>query len=53
MKIVSFIDEASVIRKFLKHCGLWKGDCASPVAHCTSAWARRSGLRITIKKGRC
>jgi len=25
MKIISFIDQDQVIRKILKHCGLWKG----------------------------
>jgi len=30
MKIVSFIDQAEVIKKILRHCGLWKE--ASPRA---------------------
>jgi hypothetical protein len=30
MRIVSFIEEASIIRKILKHCGLWKEQAPRP-----------------------
>jgi hypothetical protein len=30
MRVVSFIDEEAVIRKILKHCGLWKDQPIRP-----------------------
>jgi hypothetical protein len=30
MRVISFIEEESVIRKILKHCGLWKEQAPRP-----------------------